>query len=157
LGFFLPVSPLLAYISGSLACLSLLTSVLLIHRHEELDMAGAAPAHAYLEAIQSKYFGMQGAAFAYALPKAFFLYSITAFLSQWGFIICQHIRLTNASFCIGAIFVALITFQYATSRIQLARPSFTNRWLRSRKGWGRILEDSHVPLVPEHFAFPDVV
>jgi len=104
-----------------------------MHRHEELDMAGAAPAHAYLEAIRSKYFGMQGAAVAYSLPKAFFLYSIIAFLSQWGFIICKHIGLLHASFCIGAIFVALITFQYATSRIQLCGPFFSNRWLCSAK------------------------
>ena len=131
--FFLPVSPLLAYISGSLSCLSLLTSVLLIHRHEELDMAGATPAHAYLEAIKSKYFGMQGAAFAYALPKALFLYSIIAFLSQWGFVVCQYIPLPHASFCIGAIFVALIAFQYATSRIQLPSPSFSIRWFHSVK------------------------
>lgn len=131
--FFLPVSPVLAYVSGSLACLSLLTSVLLIHRHEELDMAGAAPAYAYLEAIRSKHFGMQGAAFAYALPKAFFLYSIIAFLSQWGFLICQHICLPHASFCISAIFVALIAFQYATSRIQLPRPSFSIWRFRSAK------------------------
>ena len=96
-------------------------------------MAGAAPAHSYLEAIQSKYFGMQGAAFAYALPKASFLYSIIAFLSQWGFIVSQYIYFPHASFCIGAIFIALIAFQYATSRIQLPRPSFSTRWLRSVK------------------------
>ncbi|KIM35667.1 hypothetical protein M413DRAFT_449623 [Hebeloma cylindrosporum] len=131
--FFLPVSPLLAYVSGSLACLSLLTSVLLIHRHEELDMAGAAPAHAYLDEIRSKYFGMQGAAFAYALPKAFFLYSIIAFVSQWGLIVCQHICLPYASFCIGFMFLALIAFQYTTSRIQLPRPSFRVRLFRSSK------------------------
>ena len=131
--FFLPVSPLLAYISGILACLSLLTSVLLIHHHEELDMAGAAPAHAYLEAIQSRYFGMQGAAFAYALPRTFFMYSLIAFLAQWGFIVYQYIRLPYAPFCIGTIFVVLIAFQYATSRIQLPRLSFSNRWLRSTK------------------------
>src|SRR6266581_536338 len=95
--FFLPISPLLAYISGSLASLSLLTSVLLIHRHEELDMAGAAPAHAYLGAIRSKYFGVQGAAFAYALPKAFFLYSTIGFFSQWVFIVCQNIYFPHAS------------------------------------------------------------
>jgi hypothetical protein len=110
-----------------------LTSILLIHRHEELDMAGAAPAHAYLEAIRSKYFGMQGAAFAYALPKAFFLYSIIAFLSQWGFVVCQYICLPYASLCIGAIFAALIAFQYSTSRIQLPSPSFLIRWFRSAK------------------------
>jgi len=94
-------------------------------------MAGAAPAHAYLEEIKSKYFGMQGAAFAYALPKALFLYSIIAFLSQWGFIVSQHICLPRASFIISAIFVALIAFQYSTSRSQLPRLSFSNRWLRS--------------------------
>jgi hypothetical protein len=96
-------------------------------------MAGAAPAHAYLSAIQSKYFSMQGAAFAFALPKAFFLYSIIAFLSQWGFIVCQHIGLPHGSFFIGAIFISLIAFQYSTSRIQLPRPSFSNWWLRSVK------------------------
>jgi len=131
--FFLPVSRLLAYVSGSLACLSLLTSVLLIHRHEELDMAGATPAHAYLGAIRSKYFGMQGAAFAYALPKALFLYSVIAFFSQWGFILCQHVRLPHASFCIGAIFVALIAFRYATSGTQLPRLSSPIRFFRSAK------------------------
>jgi len=131
--FFLPVFPFLAYISGGLACLSLVTSVLLIHRHEKLDMAGASPAHAYLEAIKSRYFGMQGAAFAYALPKALYLYSIIAVLFQWGFIICQHVRLPHASFCIGAIFVVLIVFQYATSRIRMPCPSFSNQWLRSAK------------------------
>ena len=119
-------------------------------------MAGAAPAHAYLEAIQSKYFGMQGAAFAYALPKALFLYSIITFLSQWGFIVCQHICLPHASFCISAMFVALVAFQYATSRIQLPRPSFSTRWLRSANGWCRVLEEAHGPLLPEHFAFKDV-
>ena len=96
-------------------------------------MAGASAAHAYLEAIQSRYFGMQGAAFAYALPKTLFLYSIIAFVSQWGFIIHQYICLPYASFCIGGIFGALIAFQYATSRIQLRRPSFSYRWLRSAK------------------------
>jgi hypothetical protein len=96
-------------------------------------MAGAAPAHAYLEVIQSKYFGMQGAAFAYAFPKAVFLYSIITFLSQWGFIVYQHICLPYASFYIGAIFVALIVFQYATSCIQLPCPSFKNRCLCSSK------------------------
>jgi hypothetical protein len=131
--FFLPVSPLLAYVSGSLASLSLLTSVLLIHRHEELDMAGAAPAHAYLEAIQSKYFGMQGAALAYALPKVFFLYSTIGFFSQWFFIVCQHICLPQAYFCIGVIFLALIAFQYATCGIQLHRPSFPSQWFCSTK------------------------
>jgi len=131
--FFLPVSPILAYISGSLASLSLLTSVLLIHRHEELDMAGAAPAHAYLDAIRSKHFGMQGAAFAYALPKGLFLFSIIGFFSQWVFIVCRHFCLPQASFCIGTIFVALIAFQYATSRVQLHRPSLPVRWFRSSK------------------------
>jgi hypothetical protein len=131
--FFLPVSPIIAYVSASFASLSLLTSVLLIHRHEELDMAGAAPAHAYLGAIRSKHFGMQGAAFAYALPKAFFLYSIICFFSQWVFIVCQHICPLHASFCIGIIFVALIAFQYATSRSQLHHPSFPIRWFRSAK------------------------
>ena len=96
-------------------------------------MAGAAPAHAYLEAIQPKYFCMQGAAFAYALPKAFFLYSFIVLLSQLGFIIYQYIRLPYASFCIGVIFVALIAFQYATSRIQLPRLSISNWWLGSTK------------------------
>jgi len=96
-------------------------------------MAGVAPAPAYLEAIRSKYFGMQGAAFAYALPKALFLYSVIAFFSQWGFILSQHVRLPHASFCIGAIFITLIAFQYATSRIQLRRPSSPIRFFRSAK------------------------
>jgi len=131
--FFLPVSALLAYVSGTLSSLSLLTSVLLIHRHEELDMAGAAPAHAYLGAIRSQRFGFQGAALAYALPKAFFLYSVISFFSQWVFIVCQHICLPQAFICIGAIFVALIAFQYPTTRMQLHYPSFTIRWFRSAK------------------------
>ena len=122
--FFFPMSPLLAYISGSLASLSFLTSVLLIHRHEELEIAGAAPAHAYLEGIRSKYFGLQGAAFAYSLPKAFFLYSIIGFFSQWVSIVCHKTHLPQASFCIGAVFMALIAFQYATSRTQLHCPAF---------------------------------
>jgi hypothetical protein len=102
-------------------------------------MAGAASAHAYLKAIRSKYFGMQGAAFAYALPKAFFLYSIIAFLSQWGFIVCHHICLPHASFCVGAIFVALIAFQYATSRIQLPSLSFSIQSFRSAKDEGTMV------------------
>jgi len=136
--FFLPVSSLLAYVSGGLASLNLLTSVLLIHRHEEFDVVGATPAHAYLGAIQSKYFGVQGAAFAYALPRACFLYSIIGFFSQWVFIVYQHICLPQASFCIGATFVALIAFQYATSRIQLRRPSFPIQWFHSVKEEERV-------------------
>jgi len=126
--FFLPVSPLLAYVSGTFASLSLLTSVLIIHRHEELDMVGATPANAYLEDIRSKHFGFQGAALAYALPKAFFLYSIVGFFSQWLFIVCQHMCLPRASICIGAVFVVLIAFQYATSHIQLHYPCFPVQW-----------------------------
>jgi len=125
------LSPLLAYIWGSLACLSLLTSVLLIHRHKKLDLPQLM---AILKRL-SQSMGMQGAAFAYALPEAFFLYCIIAFLSQWASpnIVCQYIYLPHASFCIGAIFITLIAFQHTTSHNQLPRPTFSTQWFRSVK------------------------
>jgi hypothetical protein len=131
--FFLPIAPLLAFISASLSSLSLLTSALLIHRHEELDKAGASPAHEYLSAVCSTRFKFQGVALAFALPKTFFLWGLLVFLSQWFIILCQHVHITHAIFCIVAIFIVLFAFQFSTSRTQLRRPSFCALRFNSEK------------------------
>jgi hypothetical protein len=132
--FLLPVSSLLAAISASLSSLSLLTSAFLIHRHEELAQAGASPAHEYLSAVSSSRFKFQGVAFAFALPKTLFLWGLLVFFSQAIVILCKHVHITHAIFCIVAVGLGLVAFQFATSRIQLGRPSFWSLRFKSQKG-----------------------
>ncbi|KDR80108.1 hypothetical protein GALMADRAFT_242345 [Galerina marginata CBS 339.88] len=117
--FLLPVSPLLAYISASMTSLSILASALLIHRHEELATAGASPAHEYLTAVSSPRIKFQGVAFAFALPKTFFILGLVVFFSQWSILLCQNMCLTRAILCLGAVFVILIAIQFSTSRKSL--------------------------------------
>jgi len=122
--FLLPVSPLLAYSSGALTSLSILASGLLIHRHEELAAAGASPAHEYLSAVCSPRFKFQGVAFAFALPKTFFIWGLVVFFSQWAILLCQNMHLTHAVFCLSAVFAILFAIQFATSRTQ----RFSFKW-----------------------------
>jgi hypothetical protein len=127
--FFLPVSPLLAYISSTLASLSLLMSGLLIHRHEELAMAGANPGHEYLSDVCSSRFKFQGVALAFALPKTFSLWAVLFLFSQCITIITQHCGLRSLIY-VGAVFALLFAFQSATSR--KSSPIWTLRFKSSK-------------------------
>ncbi|CAA7270228.1 unnamed protein product [Cyclocybe aegerita] len=121
--FFLPLSPSLACVSSGLSSLALMTSVLLIYRHEELDKAGAAPAHDFLQTICSTRFKFQGVALTYAAPKAFFLWSLVTFFSQWAILLCQHLSFHHAAICVAIVLAVLVSFQYATSSVKLTRPA----------------------------------
>ncbi|KAF8155638.1 hypothetical protein B0H34DRAFT_504436 [Crassisporium funariophilum] len=127
--FFLPVQPVVAYISSALACMSLLTGALLIHRHEELEKAGATPAHEYLKAVCSDRFNFQGVALAYSLPKALFLWSLVAFLSQGAVLVCY---LSCSTLAISAIILFLVAFQRATSTTSLDFSPVTRIFSRSK-------------------------
>jgi len=88
--FFHPVSAVLAYTSGLLASTSILTGMLLIHRHEKLEVAGAQEAQAYLSGVRSEYFKFQGVAAAYSLPRVLSLLGLIAFFSQWLVLIWEN-------------------------------------------------------------------
>ncbi|KAF4618656.1 hypothetical protein D9613_009952 [Agrocybe pediades] len=125
--FFLPVSPTLAYVSGSISALSIITSLLAINRHQPLDKEGAAGGHDYLTAVCSPTLKFQGVAFAYALPKTLFILASIIFLSQWPLIIYQSINLVPALLCIILVSLVLAAFQYATSEIPFPRPTWSWR------------------------------
>ncbi|KAF9568681.1 hypothetical protein CPC08DRAFT_351324 [Agrocybe pediades] len=125
--FFLPVSPILAYVSGSISVLSIVTSLLAINRHQPLDKEGAAGGHDYLTAICSPTLKFQGVAFAYALPKTLFIWASIIFLSQWPLIIYQSINLVPALLCIILVSLVLVAFQYATSETPFPRPTWSWR------------------------------
>ncbi|KAF9563823.1 hypothetical protein CPC08DRAFT_661385 [Agrocybe pediades] len=120
--FFVPVSSALAYVSGSISALSIVTSLLVINRHQPLDKGGAAAGHDYLMAICSPTLKFQGVAFAYALPKTLFIWASVIFLSQWALIIHQSISLVPALLYIILVSLVLVAFQYATSGTPFPRP-----------------------------------
>ncbi|PPQ81676.1 hypothetical protein CVT25_013354 [Psilocybe cyanescens] len=120
--FFLPVYPLLAYLSSSLVALAFVSSAFLVHRHESLDKAGASPAHDYLSTVCSPRFKFQGVALVYALPRTFFLSGSLFAFFQALFILCQHFCIISAASCVGVILSLLLAIHYATSDIQLPSP-----------------------------------
>ncbi|KAF9485031.1 hypothetical protein BDN70DRAFT_848640 [Pholiota conissans] len=120
--FFLPISPALAYSSATLSTLSILTSAVLINRHDELSAASAVPAHEFLSSIISPIFKFQGAAFIYSLPKVLFVYGLLAFVSQWIIILCQFLPLSQVAFFISVIATVFFALHVATSRTRLRAP-----------------------------------
>ncbi|KAF8190439.1 hypothetical protein BJ912DRAFT_965107 [Pholiota molesta] len=121
--FFLPISPVLAYTSTSLATLSILTSALLIHRHDELVDATAVTAHEYLDSIISPLFKFQGGAFVFSLPQVFFVYALLTFVSQWIILLCQYVPFPQAAFFLSVIGSVFFAVHVATSRTRLRSPS----------------------------------
>ena len=120
----LPISPILALIPASFCSISFLASILLIHRHDELATGGATAAHDYLSAVISPRFKFQGVALTYSLPKASFFWAVLTFFSQWFIIIAHHISSLLAVSCTAVAVSVFLAFQFATSGVQLHRPSF---------------------------------
>jgi len=118
------LSPTLAICSGVSSSLSILTAVLLIHRHEDLDKAGASPAHDYLDAVHSPKHKFQFVALAYSLPKALLFWSIIALFSQWIVLLSQYMLYPRVAFFIVILLAAFAAFQFSTSRTEYSRPSF---------------------------------
>jgi len=108
--FFNPVSTVLAYASSLLASASFLTGMLLIHRHEEMEVAEANEAQAYLSGVRSDYFKFQGVAAAYSLPRVLSLLGLLIFFSQWLVLIWEnssHIYAIPLIFLVLALFLSL--------------------------------------------------
>jgi len=105
--FFHPVSTVLAYISSLLASTSLLTGMLLIHRHEKLEVVEAQEAQAYLSGIRSDHFKFQGVAAAYSLPRVLSLLGLITFFSQWLVLIWEN---NSEIFAIPLILLVLAFF-----------------------------------------------
>lgn len=116
--FFLPFFPLLFYTSTSLAILSISTSYLLVHKHQPLSNAGAGPAHDYLSAVCSPRIKFQGVAFAYALPKTFFLSGFLASFSQVVYILCHYVSPHFLLLSGTVLSSALLITDYATRHTQ---------------------------------------
>lgn len=77
---FLPTIPVLTIISASCFATSLVFSILLINRHEHLEDGTAVEALGYLNGVRSDQFKFQWVAFAYALPKALYLWGLVGFI-----------------------------------------------------------------------------
>jgi len=105
--FFHPVSTVLAYTSSLLASSSFLAGILLIHRHEELEVAEAHAAQAYLSAVRSDYFKFQGVAAAFSLPRVLLLVGLFTFFSQWLVLIWEN---NSNIYAIPLIFLVLALF-----------------------------------------------
>ncbi|KAH9478561.1 hypothetical protein JR316_0009018 [Psilocybe cubensis] len=120
--FFLPVYPVLAYTSSSLAALAFISSAYLIYRHDGLDTSGAASAHDFLSNVCSSRFKFQGVALAYALPRTFFMSSSLSAFLQVLFVICQYFRIVSAAACLGVIFAVILAIHLAISETKLPNP-----------------------------------
>ncbi|KAF9010170.1 hypothetical protein BDQ17DRAFT_1347680 [Cyathus striatus] len=80
---FVPFSRTLAAVSAGFLSISLLSSILLMHSHEELREGSASDAHEYLSTIFSEKYKFQWTAFIFSLPKACYFWGMLAFFSQW--------------------------------------------------------------------------
>jgi cytochrome c oxidase subunit IV len=84
--------------------------MLLIHRHEKLEVAEAHEAQAYLSGIRSEYFKFQGVAAVFSLPRVLSLLGLFVFFSQWLVLIWEnssHIYAIPLIFLILAVFLSL--------------------------------------------------
>jgi len=79
----------------------------LIHRHEELEVAEAHEAQAYLSRVRSDYFKFQGVAAAYSLPRVLSLVGLITFFSQWFVLIWEN---NSQMYAISLIFLVLALF-----------------------------------------------
>jgi len=127
--FVLASSVLFASISGALLGGSLLTSILLSLRHEDLEEATASEALTYLNAVCSKRCKLQLVALAYSLPKALYLWGTLLFIFHWVLIACQAVaQCTSFSYAagfFGIFMVLLMAFQRATSHSEKMMPFLT--------------------------------
>ncbi|KJA18436.1 hypothetical protein HYPSUDRAFT_45299 [Hypholoma sublateritium FD-334 SS-4] len=123
--FVLPVSPALAYLSAMLASLSILTSMFLIHRHENLVNATAASAQDFLLSVISPKFKFQSIALAFSLPRAFFLQAMIVFFSQLIVIVRQFVTFLAAAFFVAIICCIFLAVHIATSSEEL-RPIYSS-------------------------------
>ncbi|KAF9530153.1 hypothetical protein CPB83DRAFT_851068 [Crepidotus variabilis] len=112
--FFLPISSILASISGLTSSLSILVAILLLHRHEELGKSDASSAHEYLTSVKSSTFGFQGIAFAFSLPKALSILSFLALFSQWAFL-GYNLVVSHPVALIAPLFVLMVLFAVIAS------------------------------------------
>lgn len=135
--FLHPVSSALAYASGLLASAGLLTGILLLHRHEGLEVAEAHEAvrylllitkigfslpplqQAYLNEVRSQKFKFQGVALAYSLPRVLLLAGFVAFFCQWVVIIWRNNNPIYAVPLICLILSAFLGLQNITARTSI--------------------------------------
>ncbi|KAF8814750.1 hypothetical protein BYT27DRAFT_6959207 [Phlegmacium glaucopus] len=120
------VSSYLAYASSIMASTSLLTGILLLHRHEGMDNAEAHQAQTYLNGVRSDRFKFQGVALAYSLPRVFSLVGFVALFCQWAVLIWENnhpIQAIPFIFLILAFFVGL---QQLTSQTSILRTLTSN-------------------------------
>jgi hypothetical protein len=111
----LDVSTVLAYTSSLLASMSLLTGILLIHRHEELEVAEAQEAQAYLDGVRSEHFKFQGVAAAYSLPRVLSLVGFLVFFTQCPVLIWENNSLIYAIPSICLVLAFFLCLQQTTT------------------------------------------
>jgi len=120
----LDVSTILAYTSGLLASMSLLTGILLIHQHEELEVAEAHEAQAYLAGVRSEYFKFQGVAAAYSLPRVLSLVGFLVFFTQCPVLIWENNSLIYAIPSIFLILAFFLCLQQTTTTSSIFKSRF---------------------------------
>lgn len=132
---FFPVLPELLVISAALLFASMVTSVLLVYRHEGLETGGAPVAHAYLTGVCSKRFKFQLVALAFSLPNTFYLLGLITFFLH-GIVLINGALSSNLSIaCLAVVVVLVVAFQCATSQSRLPRLRFSQlypRFLKSK-------------------------
>jgi cytochrome c oxidase subunit IV len=87
----------------------------LIHRHEELEVAEAHKAQAYLSGVRSDYFKFQGVAAAYSLPRVLSLVGLITFFSQWLVLIWENNSQMYAILLIFLVLALFLSLQQTTS------------------------------------------
>jgi len=109
-----------------LTCTASIVSTLVLYlRHENLAQVSAAQASTYLQAVRSRKFDFQLVALAFSLPKALFLWSLGLFTCH---VIILAFRLFSASAAIGATVFILGIFLGIRRITSSAEPSTS---------WGR--------------------
>ncbi|KAF9467791.1 hypothetical protein BDZ94DRAFT_1247739 [Collybia nuda] len=114
--FFAQSSALLAIISALCLGGSLISSTLLVHRHEELEDATATRALSYLEAIRSERFKFQLVAFVYSLPKALYFWGLGIFSLHWVIILAALLSTCATIALVCVCLLAFFAHQRTTSR-----------------------------------------
>jgi len=126
---FLPTHPIVVIASVFLFSASLVSSVLLVHRHENLENAPASQAIAYLEAIHSPKLQFHHVALVYSLPKTLYLWGLIAFFANCMVVVAKNLGLHFAGgLCVLVMFL-IVVLQRITSTSEM---TFSARaWLRS--------------------------